>query len=377
MRPAHDAAATALAAESVGVAQRAMEMAVEYAKDRKQFGTPDRRLPGRLAPLRGDAARDRERALGHVLRRLGARPRAGVRAARGVDGEGLRVRRGLARAGVVDPGARRDRLHLGARPALLAQARHGQRRLSATPAGTARGSRELAGRVDAGAGPATAERGEPERRLRVERVARWGCDVVLRPRRVTSRLVGHADRRRAAFRQRRETPRGMRPPGSRARPASVERVGDQRSARRSSRRLEGRVAKAAGPRSANTSTRSGARAGGARVRASGGKALPAARHGRPARAPKSRREGSPDRMPRAASGAAERRRCDAFSSAIPGAAPSASRPAAPPALVDRDGVLACIRLPTVRARVTTSRYRSRRGRPASGPERGSVRSRHA
>jgi alkylation response protein AidB-like acyl-CoA dehydrogenase len=37
---AHDAAATALAAESVGVAQRAMEMAVEYAKDRKQFDTP-------------------------------------------------------------------------------------------------------------------------------------------------------------------------------------------------------------------------------------------------------------------------------------------------------------------------------------------------
>ncbi len=34
------AATTALAAESVGVAQRAMEMAVEYAKDRKQFGRP-------------------------------------------------------------------------------------------------------------------------------------------------------------------------------------------------------------------------------------------------------------------------------------------------------------------------------------------------
>jgi len=37
---AYDAAATALAAESVGVAQRALEMAVEYAKDRKQFETP-------------------------------------------------------------------------------------------------------------------------------------------------------------------------------------------------------------------------------------------------------------------------------------------------------------------------------------------------
>jgi alkylation response protein AidB-like acyl-CoA dehydrogenase len=36
----HDAIAAAYAAESVGVAQRAMEMAVEYAKDRKQFDRP-------------------------------------------------------------------------------------------------------------------------------------------------------------------------------------------------------------------------------------------------------------------------------------------------------------------------------------------------
>jgi alkylation response protein AidB-like acyl-CoA dehydrogenase len=35
-----DAIATALAAESTGVAQRTMEMAVEYAKERKQFNTP-------------------------------------------------------------------------------------------------------------------------------------------------------------------------------------------------------------------------------------------------------------------------------------------------------------------------------------------------
>jgi alkylation response protein AidB-like acyl-CoA dehydrogenase len=37
---AGDRIATALAAETVGVAQRAMEMAVEYARDRKQFGRP-------------------------------------------------------------------------------------------------------------------------------------------------------------------------------------------------------------------------------------------------------------------------------------------------------------------------------------------------
>jgi len=37
---AADRIATALSAETVGVAQKAMEMAVEYARDRKQFGRP-------------------------------------------------------------------------------------------------------------------------------------------------------------------------------------------------------------------------------------------------------------------------------------------------------------------------------------------------
>lgn len=37
---AHHVIATAIAAESVGIAQRAMEMAVQYAKDRQQFGRP-------------------------------------------------------------------------------------------------------------------------------------------------------------------------------------------------------------------------------------------------------------------------------------------------------------------------------------------------
>ena len=39
-RAALERTVTALAAETVGVAQRAMEMAVEYARDRKQFGRP-------------------------------------------------------------------------------------------------------------------------------------------------------------------------------------------------------------------------------------------------------------------------------------------------------------------------------------------------
>jgi alkylation response protein AidB-like acyl-CoA dehydrogenase len=40
MAPARDRAYTALAGEMTGIAQRALEMAVEYAKDRKQFGRP-------------------------------------------------------------------------------------------------------------------------------------------------------------------------------------------------------------------------------------------------------------------------------------------------------------------------------------------------
>ena len=40
LQRARDAIPTALAAESTGVAQRAMEMAVEYAKERKQFDRP-------------------------------------------------------------------------------------------------------------------------------------------------------------------------------------------------------------------------------------------------------------------------------------------------------------------------------------------------
>src|SRR4029453_4970837 len=39
-QPALDRIAAALSAETVGVAQKALEMAVEYARERKQFGRP-------------------------------------------------------------------------------------------------------------------------------------------------------------------------------------------------------------------------------------------------------------------------------------------------------------------------------------------------
>ena len=57
---------------------------------------PDRLLPGGLAPLRADAAGDRERALRRLLRRLGRRRRARDAAAGRLDGQGLRLRRRLA-----------------------------------------------------------------------------------------------------------------------------------------------------------------------------------------------------------------------------------------------------------------------------------------
>ena len=88
---------------------------------------PDRRLPGGIAPLRSDAARDGGRALGLLLRRLDRGRRAGVAARGCLDGEGLRLGRGLARRCLVAPGARRHRLHLGARPPLLPEARQGGR----------------------------------------------------------------------------------------------------------------------------------------------------------------------------------------------------------------------------------------------------------
>ena len=88
---------TALAAELAGVAQRAMEMARRVRQGPQAVRPADRLLPGGLAPLRADAARDRGRALGGLLRGLGRRQRARDGAARRLDGEGLRVRRRLAR----------------------------------------------------------------------------------------------------------------------------------------------------------------------------------------------------------------------------------------------------------------------------------------
>ena len=74
--PASTARRSRVAAELVGVCQRALEMTRRLRQGPQAVRHAGRRLPGGLAPLRADAARHRGRALGDVLRRLGGRRRA-------------------------------------------------------------------------------------------------------------------------------------------------------------------------------------------------------------------------------------------------------------------------------------------------------------
>ncbi len=60
----------ALAVEAVGVAQKALELGVEYVSDARAVREEDRHLPGRLAPARRHLRRDRARPLARLLGRL-------------------------------------------------------------------------------------------------------------------------------------------------------------------------------------------------------------------------------------------------------------------------------------------------------------------
>ena len=86
----------ALAAENVGVAQRAMEMAVDYARERKQFDRPigsyqavSHRCAQMLLEVEGSRSRRTTRP--------GARTRARLARAGRLDGEVVRLGRRLAR----------------------------------------------------------------------------------------------------------------------------------------------------------------------------------------------------------------------------------------------------------------------------------------
>ena len=125
---AHSRAFTAVAAEMVGVAQRGLEMAVEYAKDRKQFGRPI-----------GSYQAVSHKCAQMLLETEGARS-AAYYAAWAADNEPDKAALAAsmakayaptpaARDGLLPAGARRHRLHLGARPAPVAQAGQLRRRL--------------------------------------------------------------------------------------------------------------------------------------------------------------------------------------------------------------------------------------------------------
>ena len=126
---AADRIRTAIAAEVIGVCQRALEMTLEYVKDRKQFGV----AVGSFQAVSHRCAQmllaHREHPLGRLLRRVGGGRRPGPAAG----GGGARRRGGRADGGREvtrqrDPGPRRHRLHVGGRRPLALQARPARQR---------------------------------------------------------------------------------------------------------------------------------------------------------------------------------------------------------------------------------------------------------
>ena len=150
------AIAVMAAAESVGVAARVTRRHGRLRQGAQAVRPRDRLLPGRLARLRADVPRDRGRPLGHLLGRVGARPRPRERLHGGQLREGLRVRR----RGQRRPLARCRSTAASASPGSTtctcsSSAPRPTRTRSATPAGTASRSRPRCSRrrklVDGGA----------------------------------------------------------------------------------------------------------------------------------------------------------------------------------------------------------------------------------
>ncbi len=138
-RWAFDHAAAASAAELVGVAGAMLDMTVGYVKQRQQFG---RRI-GSFQAVQHKLAETlmlvELGARGGVLRRLGPGQRRPRRRHRRQRRQGLRQRRRAAHQPRGAAAPRRHRLHLGARPPSVAEARQGagaaaRRRRSPPPA---------------------------------------------------------------------------------------------------------------------------------------------------------------------------------------------------------------------------------------------------
>ena len=144
---------TAVAAEVVGVCQRALEMTLEYVKDRKQFGVPVgsfQAVAHRCAQMLLHTESARSTAY-FAAWAADADPSRLAEAAALAAAAAATAGREVGRLG--DPGPRRDRLHLGGRRPLAVQARRGR-------PGAARWRRAPSG--GAGAGGRRA-RGRPRR----------------------------------------------------------------------------------------------------------------------------------------------------------------------------------------------------------------------
>ena len=114
---------SAAALEAVGVAQKALDLAMDYVKERKQFDKPIgayQAVAHQVAEyVHGRRARAVAGLLGRVVR--GRERRAG---GRGGSGREVRRNRGRSdRVRAIHPGPRRYRLHVGAHPAPVLQAR--------------------------------------------------------------------------------------------------------------------------------------------------------------------------------------------------------------------------------------------------------------
>ena len=137
-----DRSLVAVAAELTGVAQRAMEMAIDYAKERQQFDRPIgayQAVSHRCAGMLYDV--EEARSLTYYAAWCADDEPDSLPLA-SLDGQGPGLRRRLEGDERRAPGARRHRLHLGARPPLPAQAGEGRRRVARRHAHASRARRE-------------------------------------------------------------------------------------------------------------------------------------------------------------------------------------------------------------------------------------------
>ena len=148
-----DIATTALVAEMVGGMQRMLDITVDYAKTRKQFGKPIGIVPGRATSVRGHVSGNGERALGRLLCRRGAAGTRGRRVSRRVDCEALCQRRVPHGGQPRHPGPRWHGFHVGERSASLLPARQGvgddagRRHVPSRTVGTVGGGRRRENRI--------------------------------------------------------------------------------------------------------------------------------------------------------------------------------------------------------------------------------------